>query len=144
MYCQTSSSVQLDKGKTLMDSPFLTFPLYMFQSSGRWFFGSHWCFLSRNEYIRSLALDFSSSRLAPPNAASYPPASRAWRRDSVFITLVYMLEPWSKGLIFFSTPSLLICTMSSNLCFLQKLSRNMIMSLNFHVVSTWSRGKGRE
>ena len=39
MYCQMSNSVQFDNGKTRMLSPFFTFPLYKFHSSGRWFFG---------------------------------------------------------------------------------------------------------
>jgi hypothetical protein len=43
---------------------------------GRWFFGSHWPFASRSEKMRSFARDRSSSRRAPPNAASKLPASR--------------------------------------------------------------------
>ena len=42
MYSQTSSSVQLESGKTRMFSCLLCLPLYRFQSSGRWFLGSHW------------------------------------------------------------------------------------------------------
>src|SRR3954454_17175684 len=42
----------------------------MFQSSGRWARGSHCPWASRNEKIRSLARARSSSRRAPPNAAS--------------------------------------------------------------------------
>ena len=42
MYCQTSSSVQFDSGNTRMLSPLLMRLFSSFQSSGRWFFGSHW------------------------------------------------------------------------------------------------------
>ena len=42
MYCHTSSSVQLLIGNTRTCSPLCTRALYRFQSSGRWFFGSHW------------------------------------------------------------------------------------------------------
>jgi hypothetical protein len=51
--------------------------LNRFHSSGRWFLGSHWPFSSRNEKMRSLARDFSSSRRAPPIAASKPPLPQA-------------------------------------------------------------------
>ena len=70
MYCHISSSVQLLRGNTRMLSPFLIRALYMSHSSGRWFLGSHWWNSFLKENIRSLARDFSSSRLAPPNAAS--------------------------------------------------------------------------
>ena len=39
MYCQTSSSVQLDSGNTRMLSPLRLRALYRRHSSGRWFFG---------------------------------------------------------------------------------------------------------
>ena len=42
MYCQTSSSVQLEIGKTRTCSPLRIRPLYSDHSSGRWFLGSHW------------------------------------------------------------------------------------------------------
>src|ERR1017187_8787873 len=66
MYCQMSSSVQLDRGNTLMCSPLCIRVLKMFHSSGRWLFGSHWPNSSRKEKTRSLALAFSSSRRPPP------------------------------------------------------------------------------
>src|SRR5712672_704840 len=53
-----------------MCSPRRSRVLYRFHSSGRWFFGSHWPNSSRNENTRSLARAFSSSRRAPPMAAS--------------------------------------------------------------------------
>ena len=68
MYCQTSSSVQFEIGKTRIDSPLCLRALYRCQSSGRWFFGSQRCWSVRNEKMRSLARDFSSSRRAPPKA----------------------------------------------------------------------------
>src|SRR5437867_684347 len=55
-----------------MCSPFATRVLYRLHSSGRWFFGSHWPNSSRKENTRSLARAFSSSRRAPPMAASKP------------------------------------------------------------------------
>src|SRR6266850_483280 len=53
-----------------MCSPRRSRVLYRFHSSGRWFFGSHWPNSSRNEKTRSFARAFSSSRRAPPMAAS--------------------------------------------------------------------------
>src|SRR5215211_6877402 len=49
----------------------------MFHSSGRCARGSHWPKSSRKEKIRSFARARSSSRRAPPNAASKPPCSIA-------------------------------------------------------------------
>ena len=65
-------------------------PLYRFHSSGRWLFGSHWPKSSRNENTRSFARARSSSRRAPPNAASKPCSAIAsssvtvcsWLRDA--------------------------------------------------------------
>ena len=54
MYCQISSSVQLDNGNTRMLSPGAFLPLYRFQSSGRWFFGSQRWFSERKEKTLSL------------------------------------------------------------------------------------------
>src|SRR5271166_238206 len=72
MYSHTSSSVQFDSGKTRTCSPLRMRPLYRFHSSGRWFFGSHCPNSSRKEKTRSLARARSSSRRAPPKAASKP------------------------------------------------------------------------
>ena len=70
MYCHTSSSVQLDSGKTRTCSPGACRPLYSCHSSGRWRRGSHWENSSRSEKTRSLARAFSSSRRPPPKTAS--------------------------------------------------------------------------
>src|SRR5215216_3134463 len=70
MYCHTSSSVQFESGNTRTCSPLRWRPLKMFHSSGRCARGSHWPWSSRNEKIRSFARARSSSRRAPPNAAS--------------------------------------------------------------------------
>ncbi|CAM4019011.1 hypothetical protein TSST111916_18345 [Tsukamurella strandjordii] len=70
MYCQMSSSVQLDRGKTRMCSPRACRPLKMFHSSGRCARGSHCPNRSRKLKMRSLARALSSSRRAPPKAAS--------------------------------------------------------------------------
>ncbi len=77
MYCQTSSSVQFEIGKTRMFSPRCTRVLNRLHSSGRWALGSHWPNSSRNEKMRSLARAFSSSRRAPPMQASKPNSSIA-------------------------------------------------------------------
>ena len=58
-----------------MFSPAFTRLLYISQSSGRWFLGSHWPNSSRKEKILSFALSFSSSRLAPPIQSSNPNSS---------------------------------------------------------------------
>ena len=63
--------------------------------------------------MRSLARDFSSSRRAPPKAASKPYLSSAWRRPTVFMMWVCVLEPWEKGPTPSRTPSSLMWTMRS-------------------------------
>ena len=80
MYSQTSSSVQFDSGKTRMLSPGAMRVLYRLHSSGRW--------LLRIPAVRGARDarrcapwrgDFSSSRRAPPIAASKPYWSSACR-----------------------------------------------------------------
>ena len=141
IYCQISRSVQLDKGNTLMLSPLIICELYSFHISGLWFFGSHAWLLLRNENILSFARDFSSSRLPPPNAAVKPYLSSACLSACVFITSVY-IEPWSKGLIPFFTPSSLVYTIISIPVSFAILSLNSIISLNFQVVSMCISGNG--
>ncbi|MOA23644.1 hypothetical protein D3C78_1442760 [compost metagenome] len=51
-------------------------------------------------------------------------------------------EPWMKGSMAFSTPSGLMCTSSSRPRRSAVWSRKAIISRNFQVVSTCSRGKG--
>ncbi|MNG32622.1 hypothetical protein D3C84_1186830 [compost metagenome] len=51
-------------------------------------------------------------------------------------------EPWVKGSMAFSTPSGLTCTSSSSPRRDAVWSRNVIISRNFQVVSTCSKGKG--
>ena len=53
----------------------------------------------RKEKTRSLARLFSSSRRAPPKAASKPCVSSACFSASVFITSVWIVEPWVNGLM---------------------------------------------
>src|SRR3546814_3908166 len=79
-----SSSVQFDSGKTRMLSPFALRALYSRHSSGRWCLGSQPWLVERNEKMRSLARAFSSSRRAPPNAASKPWSVNACFNPSVF------------------------------------------------------------
>ena len=114
----------------------------MFHSSGRWFFGSQRWLLSRNEYTRSFARDFSSSRRAPPNAASNLYLFSACFKEAVFMMSVCFALPWLNGPTPASTPSWLICTNRSKPCFSACWSRNSIISWNFHVVSTCNKGKG--
>ncbi|CAI8871170.1 hypothetical protein EMIT0194MI4_30043 [Pseudomonas sp. IT-194MI4] len=98
--------------------------------------------LSRKEYTRSLARDFSSSRRAPPNAASKPYLSRACLRPSVFMMSVCLALPWVSGLIPCATPSGLTCTSRSRPSSSTMRSRNAYISLNFHWVSTCITGNG--
>src|SRR5436309_13095120 len=108
IYCQTSSSVQFESGNTRIDSPDWRRVLKSLHSSGRWLRGSQPCPFERNEKIRSLARLFSSSRRAPPIAASNSYLSSACLRASVFITRVWSDEPDAVGLTPRSTPSWLI------------------------------------
>ncbi len=55
---------------------------------------------------------------------------------------VWTLEPWSKGLMPWARPSGLVWTMISTPSSLAIRSRCSIIALNFHVVSTCSRGNG--
>ena len=84
----------------------------MFHSSGRWFLGSQRWIWSRNENTRSLARDFSSSRRAPPNAASNLYLSSACFSPTVFMTSVCTLLPCVIGPMPCLTPSSLTCTIS--------------------------------
>ena len=84
--------------------------LYMRQSSGRWRLGSQRCCAERNENTRSLARDFSSSRRAPPKAASKPYLSSACFSPCVFMTSVWTAEPCVNGPMPRARPSWLMCT----------------------------------
>src|SRR3546814_3714552 len=92
-----ASSVQFDSGNTRTLSPACRWVLDRFHNSGRWFFGSQRCAALRNEKMRSLARDFSSSRRAPPMAASNPHLSSACLRAWVFITSVCTVAPWLRS-----------------------------------------------
>src|SRR6476469_5615989 len=142
MYCQMSSSVQFEIGKQRIDSPLCLRPLYRRQSSGRWFFGSQRCCAERNEKTRSFARDFSSSRRAPPKAASKPCLSSACFSPSVLQMSVCTAEPCVNGLILRATASGFVCTSSSSPSSAAVRSRNAYISRNFHVVSTCSSGNG--
>ncbi len=56
--------------------------------------------------------------------------------------VVYLLDPWVKGVISCSTPSWLVCTNSLKPISLAIRSRNWIISRNLKVVSTCISGKG--
>ena len=92
--------------------------------------------------MRSLARLFSSSRRAPPNAASKPCASSACFSPSVFHMSVCS-GPWSNGLMPCRSASGILvhdqleCRARPRPC---RAAR--YMSLNFQVVSTCSSGNG--
>ena len=58
------------------------------------------------------------------------------------MTSVWSAEPWSSGLMFFSTPSGLMWTMRSIPDSWAMWSRKSYIAWNFQRVSTCSRGKG--
>ena len=80
-----------------MDWPGASWVLTVRQNSGRCLRGSHWCPGSRRLKMRSLARLRSSSRRAPPIAASKPYRSMPSRRATVFIRRVYSWVPWLNG-----------------------------------------------
>ena len=92
--------------------------------------------------MRSFARERSSSRRAPPNAASKPYLSSACFRPSVFITSVCTWEPLSNGLIPRASPSSFTCTRRFSPCSSAIRVRNAYISWNFQVVSTWRNGNG--
>ncbi|MNC31148.1 hypothetical protein D3C75_794610 [compost metagenome] len=89
-----------------------------------------------------MARDFSSSRRAPPKAASKPYLLSACLSPSVFMMSVCLPLPCTKGLMSMARPSGFLWTMRSSPYFLAVSSRKVIISLNFQLVSTCSRGKG--
>ena len=113
------------------------------QSSGRWFFGSQRCCAERNEKMRSLARLFSSSRRAPPKAASKPYLSSACFRPCglphvgvhrrAVVERVDALRDAPPGSGGRAAP----CRARAAI-----RSRNSYMSWNFQVVSTCSSGNG--
>jgi hypothetical protein len=70
MYCQTSSSVQLESGNTRIDSPLFDAAVVEVPQLGALVLRVPLVEASRNENTRSFARLFSSSRRAPPKAAS--------------------------------------------------------------------------
>ena len=112
------------------------------QNSGRCLRGSHRWPGSRSEKTRSLARERSSSRRAPPNAASYAPSSSACRSATVFMIRVYSWVPWVNGVTPSCTPSAFVWTLRSRSCSRAIRSRNSIISRNFQVVSMCRTGKG--
>ena len=93
--------------------------------------------------MRSLARDFSSSRRAPPNAASKPYLSSACFSACVFMTSVWIAEPCVNGLMPMREP-LAIDVDDAAPCRPPRpcASRNANMSRNFQVVSTCISGNG--
>ena len=115
--------------------------MYSFHSSGRCALGSQPWWAERSETMRSLARLFSSSRRAPPKAASKPCLSSACLSPSVFHRSVCS-EPWSNGLIPRASASGFLCTMRSKPSSRAIRSRISYIAWNFQVVSTCSSGKG--
>ena len=142
-YSQTSSSVQFDSGKTRIDSPSRMRVLKSRQSSGRWLRGSQAWAAERCEKMRSLARLFSSSRRAPPKAASKRP--RVERLAQAPRSSSLACEPGcpsANGEMPRATPSWLIWTRRSRPSRRAVSSRKAIISRNFQVVSTCSSGNG--
>jgi hypothetical protein len=125
-----------------MDSPALMRVLNSRHSSGRWLRGSQPWLAERCEKMRSLARLFSSSRRAPPKAASNFHLSSAWRRASVFMTWVWTEDPEDSSEVPRASPASLTYTSMSKPSRAAISSRNAIISRNFQVVSTCSSGNG--
>ena len=142
MYCQTSSSVQFEIGNTRTCSPLRILALKRDHSSGRWRLGSHWPKSSRNENTRSLARARSSSRRAPPNAASNPCSSIASSSVVVCSRLRDARGPVSSATRPLSIESWTLATISrSPSCDISR-SRNSITSGKLWPVSTCITGNG--
>ena len=142
IYCQTSISVQFEIGNTRKCSPIFFLPLKRFQSSGLWFLGSHCPKSSRCEKKRSFARAFSSSRRAPPIAASILLDSIASRRVVVCKAFRLAFLPVSSCTAPVSIDSCTDPTISSAPKSLIRLSRNSIVSGKLCPVSICIKGKG--
>src|SRR5215217_1051855 len=118
----------------------------MFQSSGRCARGSHWPKSSRKEKIRSFARARSSSRRAPPNAASKPPCSIASSSVTVWSRLreVPGLDGSHSSM---ARPAAIesstLATISVSPSSATRRSRNSSTSGKLWPVSTCSTGKGK-
>ena len=110
----------------------------MSHSSGRWRRGSHWPKSSRNENTRSFARARSSSRRAPPNAASKPCASIASSSVVVCSRLREARGPVSSTTRPVSIDSCTEATIASG----TRRSRNSITSGKLCPVSTCMTGNG--
>src|ERR1700722_6153682 len=142
MYSHTSSSVQFDSGNTRTCSPFLMRPLYRFHSSGRWFLGSHWPKSSRKENTRSFARARSSSRRAPPNAASKPCSAIASSSVTVCSLLRDARGPVSSTARPLSIESCTLATIRRSPSSFTRRSRYSITSGKLCSVSTCISGNG--
>src|ERR1700729_1617853 len=142
MYCHTSSSVQFDSGNTRTCSPLRMRPLYSDHTSGRWRLGSHWPKSSRNENTRSLARARSSSRRAPPNAASNPCSAMASRSVTVWRRLRDARGPVSSATRPWSIESCTLATISRSPIRSIRRSRNSSTSGKLCPVSTCMIGNG--
>ena len=142
MYCHTSSSVQLEIGNTRTCSPLRIRALNSDHSSGRWRLGSHWPKSSRKENIRSLARARSSSRRAPPKAASKPCSSIASSSVVVCRRLRDARGPVSSTTRPASIESWTLATISRSPSWETIRSRNSITSGKLCPVSTCMIGNG--
>src|SRR5271166_762509 len=142
MYCHTSSSVQLEIGKTRACSPLRIRPLYRLHSSGRWRWGSHWPNSSRKDRIRSLARARSSSRRAPPKAASKSCSAIASSSVTVCSRLRDARGPVSSTTRPLSIDSCTLATISRSPSSATRRSRNSITSGKLCPVSTCISGNG--
>ena len=143
MYCQTSSSVQFESGNTRMLSPLCFLRVVEIpQLRPLPFRVPAMLRRSRNEKMRSFARDFSSSRRAPPNAASNRYLSSACRSACVFMTSVWTCRAVRERVDAALHALADWYARSARDRDASPLSRNAIMSRNFHVVSTCSSGNG--
>ena len=139
MYCQTSSSVQLEIGKTRKCSPGARRVLNRVQSSGRWAFGAHWPKLSRWLKMRSLARAFSSSRRAPPISASKRNSSMASSSVTDWCAL-RLSSAWARRTVPRAMESSTLRTISSAPSSAARRSRKSVTSGKLWPVSIISSG----
>src|SRR3954452_13012960 len=143
MYCHTSSSVQFESGKTRTCSPLRMRPLYRFHSSGRWALGSHPPKSSRKDMMRSFARARSSSRRAPPKAASKPCSAMASSSVVVCRRLRDARGPVSSTTRPASIESCTLATIRRSPSSATRRSRNSMTSGKLWPVSTCMSGKGK-
>ncbi len=118
-------------------------PLYRFQSSGRWLLGSQPPKSSRKENTRSFARARSSSRRAPPKAASNLCSAIASSSVTVCSWLREARGPFSSATLPESIDSCTLATIKRSPSSATRRSRNSITSGKLCPVSTCINGNGK-